>query len=58
MMTRSFIQISDSHIDNDKFVMGVDSQKNLSAVVSNISKNYFDALIITVSYTHLRAHET
>ena len=52
MMTRSFIQISDSHIDNDKFVMGVDSQKNLSAVVSNISKNYFDALIISGDLAH------
>ena len=28
-MTKSFIQISDSHIDNDKLVMGVDSQANL-----------------------------
>ena len=52
MMTRSFIQISDSHIDNDKFVMGVDSKKNLSAVVSNISKNYFDALIISGDLAH------
>ena len=52
MMTRSFIQISDSHIDNDKFVMGVNSQKNLSAVVSNISKNYFDALIISGDLAH------
>ncbi len=52
MMTRSFIQISDSHIDNDKFVMGVDSQKNLSAIVSNISKHYFDALLISGDLTH------
>ena len=52
MMTRSFIQISDSHIDNDKFVMGVDSQKNLSAIVSNISKHYFDALLISGDLAH------
>jgi len=52
MMTRSFIQISDSHIDNDKFVMGVDSQKNLRAIVSNISKYYFDALIISGDLAH------
>ena len=52
MMTRSFIQISDCHIDNDKFVMGVDSQKNLSAIVSNISKHYFDALLISGDLTH------
>jgi len=51
-MTKSFIQISDSHIDNDKLVMGVDSQKNLSAIVSNISKNYFDALLISGDLAH------
>ena len=34
MMTKSFIQISDSHIDDDKLVMGVDSQANLGAIVS------------------------
>ncbi len=51
-MTKSFVQISDCHIDNDKFVMGVNSQKNLSAVVSNISKNYFDALIISGDLAH------
>jgi len=52
MMTRSFIQISDCHIDNDKFVMGVDSQKNLSAIVGNISKQYFDALLISGDLAH------
>ena len=52
MMTRSFIQISDSHIDNDKFVMGVDSQKNLSTIVSDISKHYFDALLISGDLAH------
>jgi len=52
MMTRSFIQISDCHIDNDRFVMGVDSQKNLSAIVSNISRQYFDALLISGDLAH------
>ena len=52
MMTKSFVQISDCHIDNDKFVMGVDSQKNLSAIVSNISKHYFDALLISGDLAH------
>jgi len=47
MMTKSFIQISDSHIDDNKLVMGVDSQANLCAIVSNISKHYFDALLIS-----------
>ena len=51
-MTNSFIQISDSHIDNDKIVMGVESQKNLSAIVSNICKHYFDALLISGDLAH------
>jgi len=32
-MTKSFIQISDSHIDDDNLVMGVDSQANLNNIV-------------------------
>ena len=52
MMIKSFIQISDSHIDNDKLVMGVDSQENLITVVSDISKHYFDALIISGDLAH------
>ena len=36
-MTKTFIQITDSHIDDDKLVMGVDSQANLGAIVSVIS---------------------
>jgi len=51
-MTKSFIQISDSHIDDDKLVMGVDSEANLSAIVSNISKHYYDALLISGDLTH------
>ena len=52
MMTKSFIQISDSHIDDDKLVMGVDSQANLGAIVSNISKHYYDALLISGDLAH------
>jgi len=51
-MSSSFIQISDSHIDDDKLVMGVDSQANLEAIVSNISTHYYDALIISGDLTH------
>ena len=51
MMTKSFIQISDCHID-DKLVMGVDSQTNLGAIVSTISKYYYDALLISGDLTH------
>ena len=51
-MQKSFIQISDSHIDDDKLVMGVDSEANLSAIVSNISKHYYDALLISGDLAH------
>jgi len=51
-MTKSFIQISDSHIDDDKLVMGVDSQANLVAIVSTISKLYYDALLISGDLAH------
>jgi len=52
MMTNSFIQISDSHIDDNQFVMGVDSQANLGAIVSNISNHYYDALLISGDLAH------
>ena len=52
MMKKSFIQISDSHIDDDKLVMGVDSQANLSAIVSMISQKNCDALLISGDLTH------
>jgi Icc protein len=51
-MTKSFIQISDSHIDNDKLVMGVDSQANLDAIVSMISQKNYDALLISGDLAH------
>ena len=51
-MTKTFIQITDSHIDDDKLVMGVDSEANLSAIVSNISKHYYDALLISGDLAH------
>jgi len=52
MVTKSFIQISDSHIDDDKLVMGVDSQANLNTIVNNISKHYYDALLISGDLAH------
>ena len=52
MMTKSFIQISDSHIDDDKLVMGVDSQANLGAIVSTISNHYYEALLISGDLAH------
>jgi len=52
MMINSFIQISDSHIDDEKLVMGVDSQANLAAIVNNISNHYYDALLISGDLAH------
>lgn len=51
-MSKSFIQISDSHIDDDKLVMGVDSQANLSAIVSVITQSNYDALLISGDLAH------
>jgi len=52
MMTKSFIQISDSHIDDDKLVMGVDSQANLGAIVNMISDQNYDVLLISGDLSH------
>ncbi len=52
MMTNSFIQISDSHIDDDKLVMGVDSQANLRAIVNVISDQNYDVLLISGDLAH------
>ena len=52
MMTKSFIQISDSHIDDDKLVMGVDSQANLDAIVNMISNQNYDVLLISGDLAH------
>ena len=51
-MTKSFIQISDSHIDDDKLVMGVDSQANLGAIVNMISDQNYDVLLISGDLAH------
>ena len=51
-MPKSFIQISDSHIDDEKLVMGVDSQVNLTCVVEHISKQLYDALIFSGDLSH------
>ncbi len=51
-MPKSFIQISDSHIDDEKLIMGVDSQANLTCVVEHISKQLYDALIFSGDLSH------
>ena len=51
-MTKSFIQISDSHIDDDILVMGVDSQANLGAIVNMISDQNYDVLLISGDLAH------
>ena len=51
-MANSFIQISDSHIDNDKLVMGIDTQANLGNIVSMISNKNYDALLISGDLAH------
>ena len=52
MMTKSFIQISDSHIDDNKLVLGVDSQANLGSIVSMISDQNYDVLLISGDLAH------
>ena len=51
-MINSFIQISDSHIDDEKNVWGTDSQKNLSTIVKSISSRNYNALIISGDLAH------
>jgi Icc protein len=51
-MKNSFIQISDSHIDDEKNVWGTDSQKNLSTIVKSISTRNYNALIISGDLAH------
>ena len=51
-MINSFIQISDSHIDDEKNVWGTDSQNNLNSIVKSISIRNYDALIISGDLTH------
>jgi len=51
-MNNSFIQISDSHIDDEKNVWGTDSQKNLSTIVKSISSRNYNALIISGDLAH------
>ncbi len=46
------IQISDCHIDDQRIVMGVDSQSNLQLVVQQINQSEFDALLISGDLTH------
>ena len=51
-MANSFIQISDSHIDNDKLVMGIDTQENLGSIISMFSDKNYDALLISGDLAH------
>jgi Icc protein len=51
-MTKSFIQISDSHIDDNKLVLGVDSQANLGSIISMISDQNYDVLLISGDLAH------
>ena len=51
-MNNSFIQISDSHIDDEKNVWGADSQKNLNSIVKSILSRNYNALIISGDSTH------
>ena len=51
-MTKSFIQISDSHIDDDNLVMGVDSQANLNNIVGDILTKSYDALLVSGDLAH------
>ena len=51
-MTKSFIQISDSHIDDDNLVMGVDSQANLNNIVDDILTKSYDALLVSGDLSH------
>ncbi|MDC3329359.1 metallophosphoesterase, partial [Candidatus Thioglobus sp.] len=46
------IQISDCHIDDQRLVMGVDSQKNLQSVIKYIQTVKSDALLISGDLTH------
>ena len=51
-MASSFIQISDSHIDDHNLVMGVKSQTNLNKVVNNILKKSYDVLLFSGDLSH------
>ncbi len=51
-MSNSFIQISDSHIDDEKLVMGVNSHSNLNSVIEDISKQSYDALVFSGDLAH------
>ena len=46
------IQISDCHIDDQRLVMGVDSQKNLGSVIKHIQAIKSDSLLISGDLTH------
>ena len=51
-MTKSFIQISDSHIDDKNLVMGVDSQVNLNNIVDDILTKSYDAVLVSGDLAH------
>lgn len=51
-MTKSLIQISDCHIDEQPLVMGINSSNNLDIVINDIKKRNFDALLISGDLSH------
>ena len=51
-MSKSFIQISDSHIDDHDLVMGVDSHANLNSIVIDILKQSYNALLVSGDLSH------
>jgi len=51
-MAKSFIQISDCHIDEENMVMGVNSSANLDIVINDIKTKEFDSLIISGDLAH------
>ncbi len=48
----SFIQISDCHIDDNEYVMGVNTQQQLKKVVKKINTVNTDALLISGDLSH------
>jgi Icc protein len=51
-MSHSFIQISDCHIDDVEFCMGVNTRTNLKKIIHKIININTDALLISGDLTH------
>lgn len=52
MMSHSFVQISDCHIDNVEYAMGVNTHVNLKKIINKIINIDTDALLISGDLTH------